>query len=39
MLGYEIFDPEIGKKVLIDYAFIVAGGEITKSAKNWLRVN
>jgi hypothetical protein len=35
MLGYEIFDPEIGKKVLINHAFIVAGGEITKSAKNW----
>lgn len=36
MLGHEIFDPEIGKKVLIDHAFIVAGGEITKPAKNWL---
>lgn len=36
MLGHEIFDPEIGKKVLVDHAFIVAGGEITKSAKNWL---
>ncbi len=36
MLGHEIFDPEIGKKVLVDHAFIVAGGEITKPAKNWL---
>lgn len=36
MLGHEIFDPEIGKNVLVDHAFIVAGGEITKSAKNWL---
>ncbi|KGO92922.1 hypothetical protein [Flavobacterium subsaxonicum] len=36
MLGHEIFDPEIGKKVLVDHAFIVAGGEITKAAKNWL---
>ncbi len=36
MIGHEIFDPEIGKKVLVDHAFIVAGGEITKSAKNWL---
>lgn len=36
MLGHEIFDPEIGKKVLVDHAFIVAAGEITKSAKNWL---
>lgn len=36
MLGHEIFDPEISKKVLVDHAFIVAGGEITKQAKNWL---
>lgn len=36
MLGHEIFDPEIGKKVLVDHAFIVAGGEITKAAKNWI---
>lgn len=36
MLGHEIFDPEIGKRVLVDHAFIVAGGEITKPARNWL---
>ncbi len=36
MLGHEIFDPEIGKQVLVDHAFIVAGGEITKQARNWL---
>ena len=36
MLGHEIFDPEIGKKVLVDHAFIIAGGEITKAAKNWI---
>ena len=36
MLGHEIFDPEISKKVLVDHAFIIAGGEITKQAKNWL---
>ena len=36
MLGHEIFDPEIGKRVLVDHAFIVAGGDITKSARNWL---
>jgi hypothetical protein len=35
-LGHEIFDPEIGKRVLVDHAFIVAGGEITKAARNWL---
>jgi len=36
MLGHEIFDPETSKKVLVDHALIVAGGEITKQARNWL---
>ncbi|HMF73605.1 MAG TPA: hypothetical protein VK616_19125 [Flavitalea sp.] len=36
MLGHEIFDPEIGKRVLVDHAFIVAGSEITKAARNWI---
>lgn len=36
MLGHELFDPEVGRKVLVDHAFIVAGGEITKAARNWL---
>ncbi|MBN2033523.1 MAG: hypothetical protein JW836_09620 [Deltaproteobacteria bacterium] len=39
MLGHEIFDPEIGKRVLVDHAFIVAAGEITKAARNWLGNN
>jgi len=36
MLAHEIFDPEINKRVLVDHAFIVSGGEITKAARNWL---
>lgn len=36
MLGHEIFDPELNRRVLVDHAFIVTGGEITKQAKNWL---
>jgi hypothetical protein len=36
MLGHEIFDPEANRRVLVDHAFIVAGGEITKAARNWL---
>jgi hypothetical protein len=36
MLGHEVFDPETNKKVLVDHAFIVAGGEITKAARQWL---
>ncbi|QYY34815.1 restriction endonuclease [Ruficoccus sp. ZRK36] len=36
MLGHEIFDPETSRRVLVDHAFIVAGGDITKQARNWL---
>ncbi|MBF8274644.1 MAG: hypothetical protein HW380_3749 [Magnetococcales bacterium] len=36
MLGHEIFDPELNRRVLVDHAFIVAGGEITNQARNWL---
>lgn len=36
MIGHEIFDPEVSRRVLVDHAIIVAGGDITKQAKNWL---
>lgn len=36
MLAHEVFDPEDNRRVLVDHAFIVAGGEITKQARNWL---
>lgn len=36
MLGREIFDPELNRNVLVDHAFIVAGGQITKAAKLWI---
>jgi hypothetical protein len=36
MIGHEIFDPEMSRKILVDHVFIVAGGEITKAARNWL---
>lgn len=36
MLGHEIFDPETSRRMLVDHAFIVAGGEITKQARNWI---
>jgi hypothetical protein len=36
MLGHVIFDPETNRRVLVDHAFIVAGGEITKQARQWL---
>jgi hypothetical protein len=36
MIGHVIFDPEVNRNVLVDHAFIIAGGEITKAARNWL---
>lgn len=36
MLGHEIFDSELNRRVLVDHAHIIAGGEITKQARNWL---
>lgn len=36
MLGHEVFDSDTNKKALVDHAFIVAGGNITKAARNWL---
>lgn len=36
MLGHEVFDPELNRRVLVDHAFIVAGGTITKAARNWI---
>lgn len=36
MLAHEIFDPEDNRRALVDHAFIVAGGEITKAARNWI---
>lgn len=36
MLGHELFDADLNRRVLVDHAFIVAGGEITKAARNWL---
>ena len=36
MLGHELFDAEQSRKVLVDHAFLIAGGTITKAARNWL---
>src|SRR5690606_29416306 len=36
MVDYPLFDPEINRKVLVDHVFIIATGEITKQARNWL---
>lgn len=39
MLGHEIFDADINKKVLVDHAYIISGGDITKQAREWLGTN
>ncbi|MBX9720974.1 MAG: hypothetical protein K2X81_06255 [Candidatus Obscuribacterales bacterium] len=31
-----IFDPDSNRKFLLDHIFIIAGGEITRSARNWI---
>jgi hypothetical protein len=36
-MAHEIFDPEHDDRVLVDHAFIVAGGEITKAATQLAR--
>lgn len=36
MLGHVIFDSELNRRVLVDHAFIVSAGEITKQAKQWI---
>lgn len=36
MLGHEVFDSELNRRALVDHAFIVSGGEITKQARNWI---
>lgn len=35
-IDYPIFDPDLNKKVLLDHMFVIAGGEITRAARNWL---
>lgn len=36
MLGYAIFDHDIGETVIVDHAVIVAGGLVTSAARNWI---
>ena len=36
MLVHEVLDPGINRRVLVDHAFIVAGGEITEAARAWI---
>ncbi len=36
MLDHVVFDPDTNKRALVDHAIIVASGDITKQARNWL---
>ncbi len=33
---HPIFDPDIGRKVLVDHVFVISAGEITRAAQAWL---
>lgn len=35
-LGHQVFDPAIGRNVLIDHVYIVSAADITRSARNWI---
>lgn len=35
-VDHPIFDPDTGRKVLVDHVFVISAGEITRSARNWL---
>jgi hypothetical protein len=35
-IDHPIFDPEAGRKVLVDHVFVISAGEITRAARNWL---
>jgi hypothetical protein len=35
-IDHPVFDPEMGRKVLLDHLFLISAGEITKAARTWL---
>jgi hypothetical protein len=35
-VDHPLFDPDTGRKVLIDHVFVISAGEITRAARNWL---
>lgn len=35
-IGHPIFDPDANRKVLLDHIFVIAAGEITRAARNWI---
>jgi hypothetical protein len=35
-IDHPVFDPDTGRKVLVDHVFVITAGEITRAARNWL---
>ena len=35
-IDHPIFDPEVGRKVLLDHLFLISAADITKAARTWL---
>jgi hypothetical protein len=35
-IDHPVFDPDTGRKVLVDHVFVISAGEITRAARNWL---
>lgn len=38
-IDHPIFDPDIGRKVLVDHVFVISAGQITRAARSWLVEN
>ena len=35
-VDHPIFDPDCGRKFLVDHVFVISAGEITRAAQNWI---
>lgn len=35
-IDHPLFDPDTNRKVLLDHMFVIAAGEITRAARNWI---
>ena len=35
-IDHPVFDPDTGRKVLVDHVFVISAAEITRAARAWL---
>jgi hypothetical protein len=35
-IDHPLFDPDLGRKVLLDHVFVITAGEITRAARTWI---